>query len=105
VARPQQLFDKIVELSGLSSIIGPGTVRRALADAGFDVARATADCYRSILSRLEARLRAYLSAREVTERIRSISEFLTTLLSFRPSNEAGAEPGKEDQHEPNARTV
>jgi hypothetical protein len=97
--RPQDLFDKIVELSGLSIIIGPGTVRRALADAGYDVAAATADCYRSILNRLEARLRAYLSARDVERRIRSITEFLASRLSFNAAS--GDEQGTEDVHERN----
>lgn len=74
----EELFDKVVELSGLSRIIGPGTVRRALLDAGLEPSFATAESYRSITNRLDARLRAYLSGREAAERMRSIKEFLAS---------------------------
>jgi hypothetical protein len=74
----EELFDRVVELSGLSRIIGPGTVRRALLDAGLEPSFATAEGYRSIASRLDARLRAYLSAREAQQRMRSIQEFLAS---------------------------
>lgn len=73
-----ELFDGVVALSGLSRIIAPGTVRRALLDAGLEPRFATAESYRSIASRLDARLRAYLSARETEQRMRSIHEFLAS---------------------------
>lgn len=73
-----ELFARVVELSGLSRIIGPGTVRRALLDAGLEPSFATADGYRSIASQLEARLRAYLSGREAEQRVRSIQAFLAS---------------------------
>jgi hypothetical protein len=74
----EELFERVVELSGLSRIIGPGTVRRALLDAGLEPSFATAEGYRAITSRLEARLRAYLSGREAEQRVRSIQAFLAS---------------------------
>lgn len=74
----EELFDRVVELSGLSRIIAPGTVRRALLDAGLEPSFATADGYRQITDRLDARMRAYLSGRETEQRIRSIREFLAS---------------------------
>jgi hypothetical protein len=78
VVSAQELFQRIVQLSGLPQIIGPGMVRRALADGGLEAAVATAPCYQSILSRLDARMRAYLPAQEAELRVRWIIAFLAT---------------------------
>jgi hypothetical protein len=69
---PNRLFAAVVEACGLSSIIAPGTVRRALRDVGSTPGAAGPDTYLRALPALEARLRAFLEPREVDEAVRRI---------------------------------
>lgn len=70
------LYREIVALSGLPDLIAPGTIHRALADVGADPATATKHDYRYALSRLRARMRAYLPPAELTLRLALIKKFL-----------------------------
>jgi hypothetical protein len=70
------LYREIVARSGLPDLLAPGTIHRALADVGADPATATRRHYRRALSRLEARMRAYLTPAELSRRIKLIDEFL-----------------------------
>jgi hypothetical protein len=70
------LYREVVARCGLPDLIAPGTIHRALADVGADPATATKRHYRRALSRLEARMRAYLSREELSRHIRLINEFL-----------------------------
>ncbi len=73
---PRALFAKICEMSGVSAVLAPGLVRRALLDGGVDPDTATAADYRQALPRLTARLRAYLPDDEAARRVRRITGFL-----------------------------
>ena len=77
--RGQPLFEKVVELCGVSAVLAPGLVRRALLDGKVAVPDATAADYRAALPRLVARLRAYLPEDEAQRRSRRISTMLTGL--------------------------
>ncbi|HWL86207.1 MAG TPA: hypothetical protein VNO21_10415 [Polyangiaceae bacterium] len=68
----QTLFQKVLALCGLSPLLGPGTLRRALKDVGADPETATIDDYCHAIPRLEARLRAFLSESEAAQRARTI---------------------------------
>jgi hypothetical protein len=70
------LYREIVARCGLPDLLAPGTIHRALADVGADPATASKRHYRRALSRLEARMRAYLPPDELGRRIRMINEFL-----------------------------
>ncbi|HEU4409371.1 MAG TPA: hypothetical protein VFS43_29195 [Polyangiaceae bacterium] len=70
------LYREIVARCGLPDLLATGTIHRALADVGADPATATRRHYRRALSRLEARMRAYLPPAELSRRIRLIDEFL-----------------------------
>ncbi|MDQ3034892.1 MAG: hypothetical protein M3Y87_20965 [Myxococcota bacterium] len=72
----QALFDKIVSLSGVSAVLAPGLVRRALLDGKVKVEDATAADYRAALPRLLARLRAYMPEDEAQRRARRITGLL-----------------------------
>jgi hypothetical protein len=70
------LYREIVARSGLPDLIAPGTIHRALADVGADPATATKHDYRYALSRLAARMRAYLPSAELNLRLALIKKFL-----------------------------
>ncbi|HEU4410475.1 MAG TPA: hypothetical protein VFS43_34790 [Polyangiaceae bacterium] len=74
---PARLFEQVVALCGLSALLGPGMVRRALRDSG--VARpedAAPDDYRDALTMLHARLEAYMTPDEAAARVRRIRALL-----------------------------
>jgi hypothetical protein len=71
------LFEEVVGALGLSMIIGPGVVRRALADGGADPKSATPVQYREALGRIEARLTSYMSPAEAAQRISSVRAILS----------------------------
>jgi hypothetical protein len=54
------LLLRAVSALGFSPIIGPGLLRRALADAGVEASEATVDDYRRAFPEIEARVRAYI---------------------------------------------
>lgn len=75
----QALFEKVVELCGVSTVLAPGLVRRALLDGKVHVEDATVDDYRAALPRLLARLRAYVPEDEAQRRARRIAALLQSL--------------------------
>jgi Ni,Fe-hydrogenase III large subunit len=70
------LFDQIVAICDVSFLIGPGLVRRALRDQHEQVDTASIDSYRRALPNLQARLAAYLTPEEATQRCRKIAVLL-----------------------------
>ena len=79
----QALFDKVVALSGVSAVLAPGLVRRALLDGKVQVEHATAADFRAALPRILARMRAYMPEDEAQRRARRISGLLTQLEAGR----------------------
>lgn len=75
----QALFDKVVALSGVSAVLAPGLVRRALLDGKVPVEQATAADYRAALPRILARMRAYMPEEEAQRRARRIGGLLAQL--------------------------
>lgn len=74
--RGRALFDKVVDMCGISGVLGPGLVRRALADQGVDPAHGTPEHYEETLSRLRDRLATYVPPEEAARRIRRIAGML-----------------------------
>lgn len=74
----QPLFDKVVELCGVSAVLAPGLVRRSL-DGKVTVEEATAAHYLAALPRLLARLRAYMPEEDAQRRARRISGMLQSI--------------------------
>lgn len=70
------LFDRVLSLSGLSKVLGPGIIRRSLEEGDAKSDTATTDDYRSALPRIEARLRIYMSDSEAVRRSGRIAGFL-----------------------------
>ncbi len=62
-----ELEARIIELCGLSKLLAPGLLRRALADVGAGSPPAPSDLLRA-LPMIENRMSAYLPAAEVRER-------------------------------------
>lgn len=73
---PKQLLAEVVACLGLSMLIGPGIVRRALQDAGYDPATADADAYLNSLDRIGQRLKSYAPPGEVEQRIADMRALL-----------------------------
>ena len=74
--RGRLLFDKVVEMCGISGVLGPGLVRRALSDRGVDPGRGRAEDYEEALPRLRERLATYVPPEEADDRIRRIARML-----------------------------
>jgi len=94
------IFRSVTTMTGLSSFLAPGTVRRALEDVGSHPETASLAAWRSALVRIEARMRAYLPGAEVERRMRSISAFLeqqSTALGHAGGAIRG-ERGERDDH-------
>jgi hypothetical protein len=66
-SRPIDLEGEIVRLCGLSKILAPGLLRRALADVGAKTPATAEDLLRA-LPMIEARMRTYLPPQEVRDR-------------------------------------
>jgi hypothetical protein len=75
------LFDKVVSSCGISTVLAPGIVRRALLDQKVRVDDAFPADYLAALPRLEARLAAYLSAEDTERTIRRIEALLSQAAS------------------------
>ena len=88
------LFDRVVELCGFSAYVGPGAVRRSLAEGGC-VGRAGIDDYRRALPALKRRLEVYVPEPEAKARIEQIERALDTPLEAKPRGKAGAAPEDE----------
>lgn len=72
-----ELFERVVEMTGVSTVLAPGMVRRALVDGRADPATAGPASYLEALPRLRARLKAYVTEVEADRRIAAIEAFLT----------------------------
>jgi hypothetical protein len=70
------IFRRVTTLSGLSTFIGPGTIRRALEDVGASPSSASLATWRTAILRIEARMRAYMPKEEVVRRVQAISSYL-----------------------------
>lgn len=66
-ASPTELEQQLIELCGLSKLLAPGLLRRALADVGATTPPRPHELLRA-LPMLENRMSAYLPAAEVRER-------------------------------------
>jgi hypothetical protein len=75
---PEDLEQRIVQLCGLSKLLAPGLLRRALADVGAGTPPTPADALRA-LPMIETRMRAYLPANEVRERSFRMRQLLASL--------------------------
>jgi hypothetical protein len=72
-----KLFDEVVARSGLATMIGPGTVQRALAAVGVaSPDGAGPDDYRRALPQIKARMAVYLRPDEVARAIQEIESLL-----------------------------
>jgi hypothetical protein len=82
----RDLYDQIVEACDLSEVIGPGLVRRALADGGGgDPETADVERWRQVLPQLEKRLRAYLTEPEAAGRRRHVEAVLDAWTANDPA--------------------
>jgi hypothetical protein len=70
------LFRKVIALTGLTGLIAPGMIRRALKDVGADPVSAGAGDYLRALHKVEVRLRAYYSDDEARQRVEGIRALL-----------------------------
>ena len=66
------LFDRAIALAGLSPLLGPGTMRRALKDVGAAPETATVEHYLRCIPKLEARLRSFYSEGEAQARAKKL---------------------------------
>jgi hypothetical protein len=72
VTTPDDLFREVVEALDLSLIIGPGVVKRALADIGADARSASPWQYKACIPHIGARLTSYVSPEEATARLAKV---------------------------------
>jgi hypothetical protein len=71
------LFEGVVQRSGLASWVGPGLLRRALQAVGVEhVAAARSEHFRRALPQMEARMAVYLKPAELAHRLAAIRLFL-----------------------------
>ena len=74
-----ELLAEVARLSGLSPLLGPGVIRRALADAGATVPeRARPADFLRALPALEARMLSYVPPEEAAERVARIVKLLNS---------------------------
>ncbi len=72
----EELRVELIRLSGLSPLLAPGVLRRALSDCGVAHESATPRDYMKALPKLEARMRAYLQPDDVEQRLLAIRRLL-----------------------------
>ncbi len=75
MSEEEDLLLEVVSTLGFSPIIGPGLIRRALADAGVEATQARVADYRRAFAEIEARVRAYIPD-EATPRLRALQIML-----------------------------
>ena len=75
---PDDLEQQIVQLCGLSKLLAPGLLRRALADVNAATPPTPEDVLRA-LPMIETRMRAYLPPMEVRERSFKMRQLLAAL--------------------------
>jgi hypothetical protein len=83
---PEGLEQQILELCGLSRLLAPGLLRRALADVGAATPPTASDLLRA-LPQIECRMRAYLPPLEVRQRSAKMRAILTDPLLSVPAPE------------------
>ena len=84
MARPSdqsELYRSVVQLCGLSELIGPGAVQRALKRINVDQKVASAQDYLQVLPELEARIAAYRGATAAHQAAQEIARFLQSRTS------------------------
>lgn len=101
---PTDLEAEIVRLCGLSTLLAPGLLRRALSDAGAASPPTPGDLLRA-LPMIEMRMRAYLPREEVQARSNNMRQLLNDQLaaprvSIPPARHSVTppEPGKAAPH-------
>jgi hypothetical protein len=96
VSPPTQdnLVTMVAEMTGLTAMLAPGTVRRSLRDVGLDPTRVTARDMIRALPQMQARLCAFHSEHEAHERMRRIESFLTAAMIA--AGEQGGAAGSDD---------
>ncbi len=77
-----ELFKRVGALTGLSRLMSPGTVRRALEHVGARADQASVEDYRRAVPTLRRRLAIYLTEEEVERR-------MTLILSYLDEQELG----------------
>jgi hypothetical protein len=77
---PTDLAGEIVRLCGLSALLAPGLLRRALSDVGAADPPSAGDLLRA-LPMIEMRMRAYLPREEVQARSNSMRRLLNELAA------------------------
>lgn len=89
---PEGLELQIVQLCGLSKMLAPGLLRRALADVGAGTPPTPAEVLRA-LPMIETRMRAYLPPIEVRERSFRMRQLLTGMAAAEPARDPHARLG------------
>jgi hypothetical protein len=74
---PSEMEQEVARLSGLSPLLAPGLLRRALADVGGSTPPTTIDLLRA-LPKLETRMAAYLPKEEVQARLAQMRGYLAS---------------------------
>ena len=75
-----ELFEGVVQRSGLASWVGPGLLRRALHAVGVEhPEQARSEHFKRALPQLEARMAVYLKPEELALRVASIRRLLDSL--------------------------
>jgi len=75
------LFDQVLEVLGLASMIGPGVVQRSLKEESvLSPAQARPNDYLKIIPRLRVRLAVYLPPEEVASRLARLNDLLVKSL-------------------------
>jgi hypothetical protein len=80
----EDLFREVVQALDLTMIIGPGVVRRALADIGADPSTADIPEYKACLPHIGARLASYLAPAEATARLAKVRAVVEHAALFSP---------------------
>lgn len=73
------VFERVVELCGFSAFVGPGAVRRSLAEAGCEEDTSSPEAFRRALPALRRRLEVYVSESDASDRIARIERYLDSL--------------------------
>ncbi len=80
----EELRVEICHLSGLSSLLAPGVLRRALADTGVNPELAGPRDLLKALPKLEARMRAYLTPADVEQRLLQMRKLIERWTGAKP---------------------
>jgi hypothetical protein len=84
-ALSRELFDQVVDASGLSTIIARAAVSRACARAGVSAFTLTRESLMTVIPHLEVTLRIYIGELEAVARIQAIQVLARRRSSIPPS--------------------